>query len=47
MKKMMVRYRGQLTLYKQALMQEFPDYTFYEPQLIILNVGRVIPITTK
>lgn len=45
--KMMVRYRGQLTLYKQALMQEFPDYTFYEPQLIILNVGRVIPITTK
>lgn len=40
--KLAQRYRGQLRLYQEALKQEYPTYTFHEPQLIALSVGRVV-----
>lgn len=40
--KLVQRYRGQLRLYQQALQQEYPTYTFHDPQLVALSVGRVV-----
>lgn len=42
--KLSQRYRGQLRLYQQALQQEYPTYTFHEPQLVALSVGRVVSL---
>ncbi|MEX0380950.1 helicase-exonuclease AddAB subunit AddA [Leuconostoc sp. MS02] len=46
LQKIKTRYQGQLRLYQQALQQEFPTYTFYEPQIIVLSVGQVISVTS-
>lgn len=42
--KLVQRYRGQLRLYQQALQQEYPTYTFHDPQLVALSVGRVVSL---
>ncbi len=42
--KLVQRYRGQLRLYRQALQQEYPTYTFHDPQLVALSVGRVVSL---
>lgn len=44
LQKIIVRYKGQLRLYEQALRQEYPDYEFHTPQLVILSVGRVVSV---
>lgn len=46
LQKIVKRYQGQLSLYQQALQQEFPTYTFYDPQIVALSVGQVISIKT-
>ncbi|WP_294975467.1 helicase-exonuclease AddAB subunit AddA, partial [uncultured Leuconostoc sp.] len=46
LQKMKTRYQGQLRLYQQALQQEFPTYTFHDPQIIALSVGQVISVTS-
>ena len=46
LQKVKTRYQGQLRLYQQALQQEFPTYTFHDPQIIALSVGQVISVTS-
>ncbi|CAM3072936.1 helicase-exonuclease AddAB subunit AddA [Leuconostoc rapi] len=47
LQKIIARYKGQLRLYEQALRQEYPEYTFNTPQLVVLSIGRVIGIDTR
>ena len=42
--KLQARYKGQLHLYQQALQREYVGYQVGDPQLIALNVGRVISV---